>query len=130
MSRTLGAPLGGTTRGGHHGFESVAVWLITPPNLGGGGGICFPLMVVVASACPNVPVTCCAEAVLPPTKKIAMTSVPKAKLRLPDRKFIRCLLASRAGLFSQGVGCDESVPLPGSEEYMSRMNRRATPQCS
>src|SRR5208283_5945372 len=62
MRSTLGAPLGGTTRGGHQGVESLALSLITPPNFGGGGGICFPSMVVVALAFPNSPVTCCAEA--------------------------------------------------------------------
>src|SRR6266852_5385993 len=60
MSNTLGAPLGGTTVGGHHAFDSEAFSLITPPNSGSGGGSCFPLMVVVALAEPNSPVTCCA----------------------------------------------------------------------
>ena len=41
MSRTLGAPFGGTIRGGHQGVESLALSLITPPNFGGGGGSCF-----------------------------------------------------------------------------------------
>src|SRR5271167_2810718 len=62
MSRTFGAPLGGTMRGGHHGVESLALSLITPPNFGGGGGICFPSIVVVALGEPNSPVTCCATA--------------------------------------------------------------------
>src|SRR5580693_451600 len=57
---TLGAPFGGTMRGGHHGVESLALSLITPPNFGGGGGICFPSMVVVALGEPSWPVTCCA----------------------------------------------------------------------
>ena len=48
ISSTLGAPLGGTTRGGHQVLESVAFSLITPPNFGGGAGIWFPLIVVVA----------------------------------------------------------------------------------
>jgi hypothetical protein len=52
----FGAPLGGTTVGGHHGLESVAVSLITPPNFGSGGGSCFPSMVVVALGEPSVPV--------------------------------------------------------------------------
>ena len=60
MSRTLGAPFGGTTRGGHQGFDSEALSLITPPNFGSGGGSCFPLIVVVALGEPNSPVTCCA----------------------------------------------------------------------
>src|SRR5208337_2171487 len=60
MSRTLGAPLGGTMVGGHQGFESVAFSLITPPNFGAGAGSWFPLMVVVALGDPNLPVTTCA----------------------------------------------------------------------
>src|SRR5271154_1266878 len=57
---TLGAPLGGTTRGGHQVLESLALSLITPPNCGGGGGSCFPSMVVVALGEPKVPVPSCA----------------------------------------------------------------------
>ena len=60
INSTLGAPFGGTTRGGHHGFDSEALSLITPPNFGLGCGSCFPLMVVVALGEPNSPVTCCA----------------------------------------------------------------------
>src|SRR6476646_8064095 len=55
MRRMLGASLGGTMRGGHHGVESVAFSLITPPNFGSGGGSCFPLIVVVALGEPGVP---------------------------------------------------------------------------
>ena len=62
ISSTLGAPLGGTTRGGHQAFDSEAFSLITPPNSGSGGGRCFPLMVVVALGEPNTPVTCWAAA--------------------------------------------------------------------
>src|SRR5271165_3968233 len=62
MSKTFGAPLGGTTRGGHQGVESLASSLMTPPNFGGGGGICFPSIEVVALGEPGVPVTCCAFA--------------------------------------------------------------------
>src|SRR5882672_12063535 len=60
MSSTLGAPLGGTTRGAHQAFDSEAFCLITPPNFGSGGGSCFPLRLVVALGEPNSPVTCCA----------------------------------------------------------------------
>ena len=56
MSSTLGAPFGGTTRGGHHGFDSEAFSLITPPNFGSGGGSCLPSMVVVALGEPGAPV--------------------------------------------------------------------------
>jgi hypothetical protein len=52
-------------RGGHQGFESFALSLITPPNLGGCGGSCFPSMVVVALGEPGTPVICCAEAGVP-----------------------------------------------------------------
>src|SRR5450432_3550841 len=62
MSRTFGAPFGGTMRGGHQVLESLALSLITPPNFGGGGGSCWPLIVVVALGEPRSPVTCCAAA--------------------------------------------------------------------
>src|SRR5262245_34429608 len=59
ISSTLGAFLGGTTRGAHHGFDCAALSLITPPNFGSGGGSCFPSMVSVAPGEPGVPVICC-----------------------------------------------------------------------
>src|ERR1700750_1236159 len=62
ISKTLGAPFGGTTRGAHHGLDSDAFSLISPPNAAGGGGICFPSIVVVAPGEPGVPVICCAIA--------------------------------------------------------------------
>src|SRR5271170_6676134 len=89
---TLGAPLGGTTRGGHQGVESLALSLITPPNCGGASGICLPLIVVVASAWPNVPVTCCAVAVVAASrntaKKFETASAPSAGLRILTADFI------------------------------------------
>src|SRR5258708_12900129 len=57
MSNTLGAPFGGTTRGAHQAVDSEAFSLIIPPNLGSGGGSCFPSIVVVAPAEPGTPVT-------------------------------------------------------------------------
>jgi hypothetical protein len=54
----LEAPFGGTTRGAHQAFDSEAFSLITPPNFDGGGGSCFPSIVVVAPGEPGVPVTC------------------------------------------------------------------------
>ena len=99
ISSTFGAPLGGTTRGGHQGVESLAVSLITPPNFGGGGGSCFPLMVVVASADPRVPVTCCAVAVAP-AKKLETAIAPSTNFRMPAPKSIRFLLARTSGLAS------------------------------
>jgi hypothetical protein len=58
ISKILGAPFGGTTRGAHQAFDSEAFSLITPPNFDGGGGSCFPSIVVVAPGEPGVPVTC------------------------------------------------------------------------
>ena len=65
MSNTLGAPFGGTTRGGHQAFNSEASSLITPPNFGSGGGSCFPSIVVVAAGEPGRSVICCAKAGCP-----------------------------------------------------------------
>jgi hypothetical protein len=62
MSNTLGAPLGGTTRGGHQAFDSDAFSLMTPPNFGSGGGSCFPSIVVVAPGEPGTALTSCADA--------------------------------------------------------------------
>src|SRR5262245_10245087 len=50
---TLGAPLGGTTLGGQPGLESAAVRLILPVKGGGGFGMYFPSMVVVAPGAPS-----------------------------------------------------------------------------
>jgi hypothetical protein len=62
MRRTLGAPLGGTTRAGQYGFDWLAWRLMSPPNFGGGGGRYYPSMVVVAPGEPGVPVICCPAA--------------------------------------------------------------------
>src|SRR6185312_2168230 len=78
MSRTLGAPFGGTTRGAHHGVDSEAFSLITPPNAGSGGGSCFPSIVVVAPGEPGTPVTCCANAEAEPR---ASRPAPASMLR-------------------------------------------------
>jgi hypothetical protein len=51
----LGAPLGGTTRDGQKGLESLTLRLITPPNLVEGGGNCSPLMVIVELGEPGTP---------------------------------------------------------------------------
>src|SRR6266568_2436166 len=82
ISRILGACLGGTMRGAHHGFDWRASFLITPPNFGSGPGSCFPLMVVVAPGEPGVPVVCiCVLA----EGAAAMT----AAARIPRRRICR-----------------------------------------
>jgi hypothetical protein len=80
ISSTLGAPLGGTTRGGHQALDSDAFSLIIPPNFGSGGGSCLPLIVVVALGAPSSPVTCCASTGVTAPRHSA---APKAALR-PD----------------------------------------------
>src|SRR5271170_6412157 len=93
MSRTLGAPLGGTTRGGHQGVESLALSLITPPNFGGGGGSCLPSIVVVALGEPGVPVICWATApsgrvvprITPNDNTRAILSIPLPPIWQPSR---------------------------------------------
>src|SRR5678816_307680 len=72
MSSTLGAPFGGTTRGAHQAFDSEAFSLIVPPNLGSGGGSCFPPSVVVALGEPTSPVTCCATPYEEQTAKVTV----------------------------------------------------------
>jgi Flp pilus assembly pilin Flp len=74
ISSTLGAPLGGTTRGGHQGVDSEALSLITPPNFASGGGSWLPGIVIVEVGEPGVPVTCCA-----PTAVVANASNREAK---------------------------------------------------
>ena len=81
ISRTFGAPFGGTTRGGHQGADSEAFSLITPPNFGSGGGSCLPLMVVVAPGEPSVPVTCCALAGPEANKTVQTRNSPLAMTR-------------------------------------------------
>src|SRR5208282_2034444 len=110
MSKTFGAPLGGTMRGGHQGVESLAPSLITPPNLGGGGGICFPSMVVVALGEPNVPVTCCASAILPAANKLETASPPNATFQILAPRYIGCLLACTTGLAAFAEAGAELIP--------------------
>src|SRR5215472_3584628 len=50
ISRTFGAPLGGTTRAGQYGVDCAALRSILPRNCGGGGGSCCPGTVVVAAS--------------------------------------------------------------------------------
>src|SRR4029450_12283169 len=84
IKSTLGAPLGGTTVGGHHGLESVAVSLITPPNFGSGGGSCFPSMVVVALGEPGVPVVCNCAGAEGAIAVTARASIPPMRIRFAD----------------------------------------------
>src|SRR5438034_11717656 len=84
MRRMLGACLGGTTRGAHHGFDWRASFLITPPNFGSGAGSCFPLIVVVAPGDPGVPVVCTCAIAEGAAAMTAATSVPLKKICVAD----------------------------------------------
>src|SRR5215468_9902001 len=87
MSRTLGAPFGGTTVGGQYGLESLASKLITPPKGGCGDGRYLPSIVVVALGEPGVPVVCCARAV---TAVSGNSTSAASNLRGTTRLGIRC----------------------------------------
>src|SRR5271163_1600060 len=52
ISRMLGAPAGGTIRGGHHDFDWRAFRLIVPPNGSSGAGSISPGIVRVPSGAP------------------------------------------------------------------------------
>ncbi len=64
ISKTFGAPFGGTTRGAHHGFDCNASSLMTPPNFGSGGGSCLPSIAMVAPGEPGTPVVPWANAAI------------------------------------------------------------------
>src|SRR6266516_3306019 len=106
MRRMFGAPLGSTTRGGQYGLESVAASLITPPKGIGGGGICFPSMVTVASGEPGVPLICCVQA----EGATAIT----AATRIPFRRM--CLFGFIGFL---GVTCVLAFRAPGRRPFQA-----------
>jgi hypothetical protein len=80
MSSTLGAPYGGTTRGGHHSFESLALCWITLPNFGGGGGSCLPPIVIVALGDPGAPLIC--WAIAPDERAAPMTTLSDSSVEV------------------------------------------------
>src|SRR6187200_2375986 len=96
MRRMLGALLGGTTVGGHHGLESGAVSLITPPNFGSGGGSCFPSMVVVAPGEPGVPVVWICARLEGATVTTAIASIPPRMISLVDFIGVNRVLCCRS----------------------------------
>src|SRR5208282_603669 len=102
MRRMLGAPLGGTTRGGQYGLESLALSLITPPKGSGGGGSCFPLSVTVALGEPGTPVICWACATLAVINQAIVNTIPsdsRLVLTLPP-----CLLTCEVSLTKRRKG--------------------------
>src|SRR6516162_2043111 len=78
ISRTFGAPFGGTTCAGQQGLESLALRLITPPNSGGWAGSVFPPMVVVALGEHRSPPVCWAN--VPVAAKVPSKRAASVKL--------------------------------------------------
>src|SRR5262245_51225582 len=78
ISSTLGAPLGGTTRGGQYGLDWAALRLMVPPNFAGGLGRYLPSMVAVALGAPGSPVTWAASAGLPASGRSSAAILPPA----------------------------------------------------
>ena len=100
ISSTLGAPFGGTTRGAHHGVDSEAFSLITPPNFGSEAAeVASQSIVVVAPGAPGTPVTCCANAETLSARSVAADA---SALRwiftiLPSKGFLGRLMLSAPG---------------------------------
>ena len=66
ISSTLGAPLGGTTRGGHHGFDCAALRFAVPPHDRSSGGSTSPGMVRVPAGEPMaLPIDAAATGAVP-----------------------------------------------------------------
>src|SRR5271170_3321153 len=83
ISRMLGAPAGGTIRGGHHDFDWAAFRLIVPPNGRSGAGSTSPGIVRVPSGEPMlVPVGSRTGA--EPAAEAAGTEPPVCALALPE----------------------------------------------
>src|SRR5271170_867981 len=131
MRSTLGAPLGGTTRGGHQGVESLTVSLITPPNGGAGAGSCFPLTVVVASADPNWPVTCWAAAEMKPSEVAQRNTPTFLKNGIPcDAQFMIWLLAAKVEMslsdaLRRDTGAQYAAALIGVVDRNDGLGRQA-----
>ena len=65
-------------------MESVALSFITPPNGSGGGGSCFPSIVVVALGEPGVPVVWICASAEEATAMTAPVSIPLRKICCAD----------------------------------------------
>src|SRR4029453_11101501 len=110
ISSTLGAPLGGTTVGGQPGLESTALRVILPPKGGGGFGIYFPSMVVVALGEPGVSVVwTCALA------QGVATITRAANIPLRRMEWFGCIAVSFRGVsgrvFPASVRCRSAAKL-------------------
>ena len=64
--------------------DSEAFSLITPPNVGSGGGSCLPSIVVVAPGEPGSPVVCTWAREEGATAMTAAANIPQRKICLAD----------------------------------------------
>src|SRR5450755_4397392 len=96
IRRMLGAPLGGTMRGGHQVFDPSRVSLIMPPNFGSGAGSRFPLTVVVELGNPSTPVVCWAFTTLAVKRQTKVNNPLSRSWRLGFFVFILPRLFSRS----------------------------------
>src|SRR5437016_3821705 len=101
IKSTLGAPLGGTTRGGQYDFESFASSLITPPNFIGGGGSSFPSIVTVASGEPGVPVVWICARAEGASAMTAAASIPPRRICITDLISVNLVCLVRIQLLSK-----------------------------
>src|ERR1022692_1441982 len=113
MSRTFGAPLGGTTRGAHQGVDWAALRSILPSNLSGGGGSCLPLMGVVAHGEPTGQFACWAAVGMIPIASKAPASATSLRRRLMNDiglnrmcvSFLLCRSGCKALVERPNAGC-------------------------
>jgi hypothetical protein len=72
----LGAPFGGLARGGHQGFDWLAVGWMTPPNFAGGGGRLAESIDVDASGAPGAALPCGSVTPDGPSARSPLDSLP------------------------------------------------------
>jgi hypothetical protein len=112
----LGASFGGTTRGGHHGVDPMALSLITPPKGGTGGGNCLPLMVVVESGEPGLPVV---------SIPVALATDAPVTMQAPSKAVINNFnFITTLPLFNKRIHC--KISLQERRHYISALANRST----
>src|SRR5262249_32526218 len=122
MSRMFGAPFGGTTRGGHHGFDWSAFRSTFPPNGRSGPGSCFPSSVTVADGDPGAPSISATAAVGPRSEERMTTANKRAD---PIMEVLSCprLRREAAGWPSPAPSGPRSCPLVSALHALARALR-------
>src|SRR5271157_312816 len=122
MSSTFGAPFGGTTRGGHQGFDCSALRSILPSNLSGGGGSCLPLIGAVAHGEPIGQLGCCAAAGITPIASKALASAISLRRRFVADIVVNCIGSS----FLQRCNCRVTLLLRSHPKRQAGSDSRLT----